>query len=218
MFNGDKINRTEDRAVLRTALRGKHCPDKTINQQVEQELRHMQSFSEQLRAGAVQGYTGRTITDIVCLGVGGSNLGPQTVIDALLQQPEDRLNLHFISSVDAVPLEQLLASLDIETTLFIISSKTFTTTETLLNAEAGKRWLLNQAPESAVAQHFVAVTEDIEKAQAFGVVPSCCFTIHDWVGGRFSLWSAMSLPIAIARGFKVFASLLAGARAMDDHF
>ncbi|WP_339338304.1 glucose-6-phosphate isomerase [uncultured Oceanicoccus sp.] len=218
MFNGDKINRTEDRAVLHTALRGKHCPDKAINQQVEQELDHIQSFSEQLRSGKVQGYTGRAITDIVCLGVGGSNLGPQTVIDALLRRPEDRLNLHFISSVDAVPLEQLFACLDIETTLFIVSSKTFTTTETLLNAEAGKRWLLSQAPESAVAQHFVAVTEEIEKAQAFGIAFSYCFKIHDWVGGRFSLWSAIGLPIAIARGFTVFESLLAGASAMDDHF
>ena len=218
MFSGDKINRTEDRAVLHTALRGKHCLDETINQQVQQELNHIQSFSEQVRSGKLQGYTGQAMTDIVCFGVGGSNLGPEMVTDALSRQPEDRLNIHYISSVDAVPLEQLFASLDIETTLFIVSSKTFTTTETLLNAEAGKRWLLSQAPKSAVAQHFVAVTEDIEKALSFGISLSYCFKIRDWVGGRFSLWSAIGLPVAIARGFKVFESLLAGASAMDEHF
>lgn len=218
MFNGDKINRTEGRSVLHTALRSKHCPDEGINRQVQQELEHIASFSTRLRAGKLQGYSGLAITDVVCLGVGGSNLGPEMITDALPAQPADLLNMHYISSVDAVPLETLLAGLNAETTLFIISSKTFTTTETLLNAEAGKRWLLSRAPASAVAKHFVAVTEDVEKALSFGVALAYCFKIWDWVGGRFSLWSAIGLPIAIARGFDTFESLLQGAGAMDDHF
>ncbi len=218
MFKGEKINRTEGRSVLHTALRGKHCPDEAINEQVRQELEHIRSFSEQIRSGKLQGYTGQAISDVVCLGVGGSNLGPEMVTDALLEESGDSIKLHYISSIDAVPLEQLLAGLSIETTLFIVASKTFTTAETLMNAEAAKCWVLSQAPKTAVAKHFVAVTVDIEKALSFGVTLSYCFKIWDWVGGRFSFWSAIGLPIAIARGFEVFESLLAGASAMDDHF
>ncbi|ARN75104.1 glucose-6-phosphate isomerase [Oceanicoccus sagamiensis] len=218
MFAGDAINHTENRAVLHTALRSHRCPDAAVNQQVAQELEHIKRFSEQLRSGELSGYTGKPLLDIVCLGVGGSNLGPQMVTEALLKKPEDTVNLHYISTVDSVPLEQLLVTLNPETTLFIVSSKTFTTTETTLNAAAAKRWLLSQAPATALAQHFVAITVDTARAQAFGIAPAYCFKIWDWVGGRFSLWSAIGLPIAIGRGYQAFASLLAGAAAMDEHF
>ncbi|ARN74243.1 glucose-6-phosphate isomerase [Oceanicoccus sagamiensis] len=218
MFAGDKINRTEGRSVLHTALRSDHCPNQAIGQQVQEELDHIRSFSERARSGQLFGYSGQVITDVVCLGVGGSNLGPEMVTEALPSQPGDTVKLHYISSVDAVPLEHLLAGLSAATTLFIVASKTFTTTETLLNAAAAKRWLLSEAPETAIALHFVAVTEDTDKAASFGITPDYCFRIWDWVGGRFSLWSAIGLPIAIGRGYSAFESLLSGASAMDEHF
>jgi glucose-6-phosphate isomerase len=218
MFSGENINRTENRAVLHTALRSKNLQDKKLAQSIDAELTHVKRFSAGVRSGEEKGYSGKAFTDIVCIGVGGSNLGPEMVTEALPKKESDRVRLHYISSVDAVPLEQLLAALSVETTLFIVSSKTFTTTETLLNASACKAWLLNVAPLTAVAQHFVAVTVAVEKAIAFGLAESHCFKIWDWVGGRFSLWSAIGLPIAISRGFEAFEDLLAGANAMDNHF
>jgi glucose-6-phosphate isomerase len=218
MFSGENINHTENRAVLHTALRSQNIQDEQLSQSIDAELTHVKQFSTRVRNGEEKGYSGKAFTDIVCIGVGGSNLGPEMVTEALPKKESDPVSLHYISSVDAVPLEQLLAGLSAETTLFIVSSKTFTTTETLLNASACKTWLLNVASLAAVAQHFVAITVAVEKAVAFGLTESHCFKIWDWVGGRFSLWSAIGLPIAISRGFEAFENLLAGARAMDNHF
>jgi glucose-6-phosphate isomerase len=218
MFSGEAINHTEKRAVLHTALRSQNIKNAELAQSIANELTHIKCFSEQVREGAKRGYSDKAFTDVVCLGVGGSNLGPEMVTEALPKKKSDSVNIHYIASVDAVPLEQLLATLSVETTLFVVSSKTFTTTETLLNAGVCKAWLLAKAPLTAVAQHFVAVTVAVEKALAFGLVVSHCFKIWDWVGGRFSLWSAIGLPIAIGRGFEAFETLLAGAEAMDKHF
>lgn len=224
MFSGELINKTESRAVLHTTLRqpfkGKASrSESAADQQAQAELQRVKEFSQALRQGDLQGYGGNHFTDIVCLGVGGSNLGPELVTEALTgTESHSAFNLHFISSVDALPLTNLLAKLNPEKTLFIVSSKTFTTCETMLNAHTAKRWLLGGLPEKAVAKHFVAVTVDPVKAKAFGVDSAYCFKIWDWVGGRFSFWSAMGLPIAIKFGFEVFEQLLAGAHAMDLHF
>ncbi len=227
MFAGEAINHTEGREVLHTALRNSGGTIDQANsmqgqrqQAIAQELERIKNFSQQVRQGLFTGYSDSAITDVVCLGVGGSHLGPSMVTDALAGsvQAEQPVELHYISSVDAVPLVGLLAKLKPETTLFIVSSKTFTTSETLLNAASAKQWLQQQAPLEAVSRHFVAVTAAVDKAQAFGIAEQNCFKIWDWVGGRFSLWSAIGLPIAIGLGFEAFSDLLAGAKAMDEHF
>lgn len=224
MFSGEQINKTERRAVLHTVLRQPFSNEvkRTLSasdQQAHAELQRVKAFSQALRDNQLQGFNGHDFTDIVCLGVGGSNLGPELVTEALTgTQSHTAFNLHFISSVDALPLTSLLAKLNPEKTLFIVSSKTFTTCETMLNAHTAKRWVLRTLPDDAVAKHFVAVTVDPIKAEKFGVDSRYCFKIWDWVGGRFSFWSAMGLPIAIKYGFEVFEQLLAGAHSMDLHF
>ncbi|EAW32544.1 glucosephosphate isomerase [marine gamma proteobacterium HTCC2143] len=218
MFSGEVINKTENRAVLHTALRSSFAGDDASQQEVSAELEHVRVFSEAIRSGEKKGWTGQVFTDVVCIGVGGSNLGPQMVTDALSGVDSGSLRLHYISSVDAVPLVNLLASLNAERTLFVISSKTFTTSETVLNANTARRWFLQCASEEAVDVHFVAVTDSIAKAGTFGIAEENCFKMWDWVGGRFSLWSAIGLPIALYAGFDVFRELLDGASAMDQHF
>lgn len=217
MFAGEHINKTEDRAVLHSALRSDLAGSDELQQQIKAELAHVEAFSTAVRSGQQCGYSGKRFTDVVCIGVGGSNLGPEMVTEALLDTQES-LKIHEISSVDVNPLVNVLSSLNPETTLFVISTKTFTTAETLLNAQSAKQWLLNAAPATAVASHFVAVTVEIDAAKAFGITEENCFKIWDWVGGRFSLWSAIGLPIALAQGFDVFQALLNGAGAMDEHF
>lgn len=217
MFAGEHINKTEDRAVLHSALRSDLAGSDELQQQIKAELAHVEAFSTAVRSGQQCGYSGKRFTDVVCIGVGGSNLGPEMVTEALLDTQES-LKIHDISSVDVNPLVNVLSSLNPETTLFVISTKTFTTAETLLNAQSAKQWLLSAAPATAVASHFAAVTVEIEAAKAFGITEENCFKIWDWVGGRFSLWSAIGLPIALAQGFDVFQALLNGAEAMDQHF
>jgi len=218
MFAGDIINRTENRAVLHTALRSSFAGGDSIHREVSAELAQVKQFSDAIRSGERKGWSGRTFTDVVCVGVGGSNLGPQMVTEALSPIADEQLKLHYISSVDAVPLARLLSRLNAETTLFVISSKTFTTSETMLNAKTAKRWFLQTATVEAIDLHFVAVTDDTEKAADFGISEINCFKMWDWVGGRFSLWSAIGLPIALYLGFDVFSQLLEGASAMDEHF
>jgi glucose-6-phosphate isomerase len=217
MFAGENINRTENRAVLHSALRSELAGSDELQQQIKAELTHIAEFSTDVRSGKQCGYSGKRFTDVVCIGVGGSNLGPEMVTEALLDT-ERSLKVHEISSVDVNPLVNVLSTLNPETTLFIISTKTFTTAETLLNAQSAKQWLLASAPTTAVGSHFVAVTVETEAAVAFGIARENCFKIWDWVGGRFSLWSAIGLPIALAKGFDVFQALLDGAGAMDQHF
>jgi glucose-6-phosphate isomerase len=224
MFSGELINKTESRAVLHTALRNpskveSNYPGHSSDQQASAELLRVKAFSQQLRESKLKGYGDNDFTDIVCMGVGGSNLGPELVTEALTAtKAHPAFNLHFISSVDALPLTKLLAGLNPAKTLFIISSKTFTTSETMLNAHMAKRWMLDTLPEESVVKHFVAVTVDPKKAAEFGIDSSFCFRIWEWVGGRFSFWSAMGLPIAIKFGYDVFEELLAGAHEMDRHF
>lgn len=218
MFSGEIINRTEGRAVLHSALRCKQAGDENIQQQVAEELRHIEEFSTGVRGGQIRGWTGEILTDIVCIGVGGSNLGPQMVTEALKASNKQQLAMHYISSVDAVPLLNLLSDLDPVSTLFVIASKTFTTSETMLNAHTARKWFLQSASEEAIANHFVAATAAVAKAVEFGIAKENCFQIWDWVGGRFSLWSAIGLPIALHAGFDTFQQLLEGGAAMDKHF
>jgi glucose-6-phosphate isomerase len=218
MFSGDMINKTENRAVLHTALRSSFAGNDSIQQEVRMALEQVRAFSEVIRSGDKTGWSGKVFTDVVCLGVGGSNLGPQMVTEALSGVVRGPLQLHYVSSVDAVPLVSLLDSLNAESTLFVISSKTFTTSETMLNANTARSWFLKFAPEDAIDIHFVAVTDSIARASDFGIAEKNCFKIWDWVGGRFSLWSAIGLPIALHSGFDVFQKLLDGASAMDQHF
>ncbi|MCW8125583.1 glucose-6-phosphate isomerase [Microbulbifer halophilus] len=224
LFSGAPINRTEGRPVLHPALRG-GLPNPVsldgapVQDLVETELGRLKEFVNLLHNGAVTGYTGRRITDVVNLGVGGSHLGPEMVIEALRAHRSDEVRVHFVSNVDGAQLADVLARLDVETTLFAVSSKTFTTAETMTNARSALRWLGDLAPRTQLLrQHFVAVTASPEKAQAFGIDPGRVFRFWDWVGGRFSLWSAIGLPIAIALGFERFRELLDGAASMDRHF
>lgn len=218
MFAGQPINKTENRAVLHTALRSELAGDENLQQQIKQQLSEVEQFATAVRAGQQCGYSGKPFTDVVCIGVGGSNLGPEMATQALADMQPQPQQLHYISSIDAMPLLNLLSQLNPETTLFIVSSKTFTTAETLLNANTVKQWLLKTAPAEAIAKHFVAVTMAVTLAGEFGIEPQYCFKIWDWVGGRFSLWSAIGLPIAISRGFAEFQRLLDGAAMMDKHF
>ncbi len=224
MFNGDIINNTEGRAVLHTALRSK--PEQVIMAEgcnivpeVQQTLAKMTQFVESVQQGHWKGHTGKTITDIVSIGIGGSFLGPKIVSQALRPYWVKGLNCHFVANVDASSICEKLKLLDAETTLFVMSSKSFGTQETLTNTLSAKDWFLaNGGSQADVAKHFVAVTSNVVKATDFGIDESNIFPMWDWVGGRYSLWSAIGLPIALLVGMDNFKQLLDGAHQMDNHF
>jgi glucose-6-phosphate isomerase len=228
MFEGRRINATEDRAVLHTALRNPPgqpvmLDGKDVMPHIRAMLDRVGTFSGNVRAGKIRGFSGRPFTDVVNIGIGGSDLGPLMVTAALRPWCSPGLRTHFVSNVDGAHLTATLAGLDAETTLFIVSSKTFTTQETLANARSAREWLLarlagSTPPEAVVRTHFAAVSTNLEATSAFGIVPEQVFGFWDWVGGRYSLWSAIGLPIAMAVGFEKFTELLAGAHAMDAHF
>lgn len=224
MFSGERINTTEDRAVLHIALRNRDKKEilldgDNITSSVEQALTKMKAFSEQVRQGKWLGYSGKRITDIVNIGVGGSNLGPQMVTEALKQYSDNSLNIHYVSNVDGTQIAEVLRPLNPQNVLFIVSSKTFTTTETMTNANTALNWLTSSSfDETAVAKHFVAVSANKTNAIKFGIEEENIFDMWDWVGGRFSLWSAIGLPIALDLGFEKFIELLEGAYEIDKHF
>ena len=223
MFSGDIINNTEQRAVLHTALRSKasqtiNAEGQNIVPEVQQTLAKMAEFVEQVQSGQWTGYTGKAITDIVSIGIGGSFLGPKIVTQALRPYWKG-LNCHFVANVDATSICEKLKGLNAETTLFVMSSKSFGTQETLTNTLSAKEWFLAQgASQQDVAQHFVAVTSNVAKATEFGMDANNIFPMWDWVGGRYSLWSAIGLPIALVIGMDNFKELLSGAFDMDQHF
>ncbi len=228
MFEGKRINVTEKRAVLHTALRNQSgrpvlLDGRDVMPDVRAVLSRLRDFSERVRGGIARGYTGLPFTDVVNIGIGGSDLGPLMVCSALRPFCSPGLRAHFVSNVDGAHLVATLAGLNAETTLFVVSSKTFTTQETLTNARSAREWLLTRlhasgAAEDAVRQHFAAVSTNLEATSKFGVAPERVFGFWDWVGGRYSLWSAIGLPIALTVGFDRFDELLAGAHAMDEHF
>lgn len=221
-FNGETINETESRAVLHTALRAPqdaqiYLDGLDVVPEVQVIKAKVRSFCEQVISGEHKGYSGKAITDIVNIGIGGSDLGPAMVTEAL-RFYKNHLNTHFVSNVEGDHVREMIKSLDPETTLFVIVSKTFTTQETLSNATTIRKWFLDHAPTKAVAQHFVAVSTNLKKIAEFGIHPDNVFPMNDWVGGRFSLWSAVGLSIALAIGPNHFDALLAGAHKMDEHF
>jgi glucose-6-phosphate isomerase len=224
MFAGEPINTTEGRAVLHTALRRPPVPPLTVaGQDVSADIAavraRIRAFSDKVRSGYWRGYTGRPITDIVNIGIGGSDLGPVMVCEALKPFGHPGLRMHFVSNVDGVQIDDVLAEVSPDTTLFIVASKTFTTQETLTNANAAREWLIGHAgSEAAVARHFVAVSTNGDAVLAFGIDSANMFGFWDWVGGRYSLWSAIGLPIVLQIGAERFDELLAGAHAMDEHF
>ncbi|OZS72589.1 MULTISPECIES: glucose-6-phosphate isomerase [Providencia] len=223
MFQGEKINRTEDRAVLHTALRNRdntpiYVDGKDVMPEVNAVLEKMQQFSQRIISGDWKGYTGKAITDVVNIGIGGSDLGPFMVTEAL-RPYKNHLNMHFVSNVDGTQIAETLKKLNPETTLFLIASKTFTTQETMTNAHSARDWFLAAAKdESQVAKHFVALSTNGEEVAKFGIDTNNMFEFWDWVGGRYSLWSAIGLSIILSVGFDNFVQLLNGAHAMDKHF
>ena len=223
-FTGEKINQTEDRAVLHVALRNRSntpiiVDGKDVMPEVNEVLDQMKTFSESIISGAWKGYNGKAITDIVNIGIGGSDLGPLMVTEALKPYQKEYINLHFVSNVDGTHIAETLKKVNPETTLFIVASKTFTTQETMTNANSAKDWFLAAAKEeSAVAKHFVALSTNANAVAAFGIDTKNMFRFWDWVGGRYSLWSAIGLSIACAIGFDNYVALLEGAHAMDNHF
>ncbi|MBX3066393.1 MAG: glucose-6-phosphate isomerase [Anaerolineae bacterium] len=224
MFTGQKINVTEDRAVLHIALRNRSnrpilVDGVDVMPEVNRVLAKMRSFSERVRSGAWMGYTGKQISDVVNIGIGGSDLGPKMVTLALAHYAKPDLNLHFVSNVDSTDIVETLKRLNPETTLFLIASKTFTTQETMLNAYSARQWFLTTAKdESAVSKHFVALSTNAAKVQQFGIDPDNMFEFWDWVGGRYSLWSAIGLSIALSIGMDRFEELLTGAHLVDEYF
>lgn len=224
MFSGEKINFTEHRAVLHTALRSPAGQNRVlvdgqpVDQDVQAVLHRMRAFSDRVRDGSWRGHSGREITDIVNIGIGGSFLGPQMVCTALREFSHARLRAHFVSNVDGHDLDRVLAQVDPETTLFIVASKTFTTQETMLNARSARAWFLRHGKESDLARHFVAVSTNAREVAAFGIDTENMFPFWDWVGGRYSVWSAIGLSIALMLGFAHFSAFLGGAHAMDRHF
>ncbi|KAF8960412.1 glucose-6-phosphate isomerase [Flammula alnicola] len=221
MFAGEHINTSEDRAVLHVALR--NFNDFKITEggvdEVTSVLNHMKEFSEAVRSGAWKGYTGKTINTIVNIGIGGSDLGPVMVTEALKPYSKRDLKAHFVSNIDGTHIAETLRECDPETTLFIIASKTFTTQETITNAETARGWFLTTAKDKAhVAKHFVALSTNTKAVTAFGIDESNMFQFWDWVGGRYSLWSAIGLSIALVIGYDNFEQLLKGAHGMDKHF
>ena len=225
MFSGDKINRTEDRAVLHIALRNRANTPIVVDgadvmPDVNAVLSRMKSFTERIRSGAWKGYSGEAITDVVNIGIGGSDLGPVMVTEALKPYADDKkLRIHFVSNVDGVHIYETLQTVRPETTLFLIASKTFTTQETMTNAQTARQWFLDAVgDEAAIAKHFAALSTNQKDVQKFGIDPENMFGFWDWVGGRYSLWSAIGLSIALYVGFDTFEELLDGAHAMDTHF
>ncbi len=224
MFRGEKINVTEGRAVLHVALRNQSnrpilVDGEDVMPKVNAVLKQMRKFSDAVRGGEWIGHTGKPITDVVNIGIGGSDLGPVMVTEALKPYAKPGLNVHFVSNVDGTHLAETLKRCKAETTLFIIASKTFTTQETLMNAESAKAWFLEAGADgSAVAKHFVAISTAQDKVTRFGIDARNMFEFWDWVGGRYSLWSAIGLSIAVAIGMDHFEELLAGAHDMDEHF
>ncbi|MGV0936510.1 glucose-6-phosphate isomerase [Empedobacter falsenii] len=223
MFEGDVINVTEKRAVLHTALRNRSNEEvlvdgKDVMPQINEVLDQMKSFSEKVISGEWKGFSGKEITDVVNIGIGGSDLGPVMVTEAL-KHYKTRLNIHFVSNIDGTHLAETFKEINPETTLFIVASKTFTTQETMTNAFSAKEWFLNSdAQEADVAKHFVALSTNAEGVANFGIDTVNMFQFWDWVGGRYSLWSAIGLSIALAVGFDNFEELLEGAHEMDVHF
>lgn len=224
MFAGEKINSTENRAVLHTALRRSAndsviVDGKNIISEIHESLNKIKTFSEEIREGKRRGFTGKLFTDIVNIGIGGSDLGPKLVCNALKFYSKRNLTAHFVSNVDSTHLVETLRTLNPETTLFVVSSKTFTTEETMTNARSARAWfLLSEATEADVQKHFVAVSTNFTATAQFGINPENVFVFWDWVGGRYSLWSAIGLSVALSAGYENFSDLLAGARAMDKHF
>ena len=224
MFSGARINTTEDRAVLHVALRSRSGRPVLVDGQdvmpgVRAVLTKMRAFTEAVRGGAWRGHTGHAITDVVNVGIGGSDLGPLMVCEALRPYWRDGLSAHFVSNVDHSHLAEVLARVDPDTTLFLVASKTFTTQETMTNARTARAWLVEAlGDEAAVARHFVAMSTNAEAVAAFGIDPEDMFPFWDWVGGRYSLWSAIGLSIALAIGMDRFEELLTGAHEVDEHF
>lgn len=224
MFTGEKINATENRAVLHTALRNftdqeLQLDGENILDEVRDVLKQMQQFCDGIHSGNITGYTGKRFRHIVNIGIGGSHLGPQMVCEALKSYQQPDLEVHFISNVDGTDAAEVLRKLDPETTLFIIASKTFTTKETITNAHTARNWFLEQAKDAVhVSKHFVALSTNTAEVERFGIAPENTFRFWDWVGGRFSLWSAIGLSIACAVGYQNFEQLLRGAESMDKHF
>ena len=221
-FQGDLINGTEQRAVLHTALRspddnGIEIEGESVSKKVNEGLGQMKTFSEALISGTKKGHSKKAFTDVVNIGIGGSDLGPKMVVNAL-EYYQNHLKTHFISNIDGDHVSEILKDLDPETTLFVIVSKTFTTLETMTNANTVKDWFLKQCPVQALEDHFVAVSVNVQEVEKFGINPENTFPIWDWVGGRFSLWSAVGLSVSCAIGFDNFSNLLAGAHEMDQHF
>jgi glucose-6-phosphate isomerase len=224
MFTGQKINTTEDRAVLHVALRNRSnrpilVDGKDVMPEVNAVLAHMRSFSESIRSGAWKGYTGQPIRDVINIGIGGSDLGPVMATEALKPYSKRDLHVHFVSNVDGTQIAETLRGLRPETTLFIVASKTFTTQETLTNAHSAKDWFLKAArDEKHVAKHFVALSTNEKEVTKFGIDKANMFAFWDWVGGRYSLWSAIGLSIAVSVGMDNFEEMLAGGHRMDEHF
>jgi glucose-6-phosphate isomerase len=221
-FDGDIINQTENRAVLHTALRANESSNikvdrKNVIPEVFEVKNKIKNFTNEIVNGDRKGYTGKPFTDVVNIGIGGSDLGPAMAVEAL-QFYKNHLNVHFVSNVDGDHVNEIIKKLNPETTLFVIASKTFTTQETLTNSESIKKWFLQSATQEDVAKHFVAVSTNIEKVTQFGINPDNVFPMWDWVGGRFSLWSAVGLSISLAVGFDHYDALLKGANEMDEHF
>ena len=221
-FDGDAINQTEDRAVLHTALRAQESDQVFVDgldviPEIFAVKEKISQFTSAIISGNHKGYTGKTITDVVNIGIGGSDLGPAMIVEGL-EFYKNHLNTHFVSNVEGDHVHEILKKLDPETTLFVIVSKTFTTQETLTNANTIRKWFLQHASEDAIAKHFVAVSTNLTKIEAFGIHPDNVFPMKDWVGGRFSLWSAVGLSVALAVGSDNFEALLKGANAMDTHF
>jgi glucose-6-phosphate isomerase len=219
---GDLINQTENRAVLHTALRSRETSPLLVDgldirTEIAAVKAQIKDFSERIISGTHKGFTGKSITDIVNIGIGGSDLGPAMLADALAYY-QNHLNVHFVSNVDGDHVQEVLKKVNPETTLFVIVSKTFTTQETLSNAQTIREWFLKAGGEADIAAHFVAVSTNLQRVQAFGIAPENIFPMWDWVGGRFSLWSAVGLSIALVIGYEQFEQLLDGAADMDTHF
>tara|TARA_R110000868_G_scaffold373030_1_gene636949 strand:- start:56230 stop:57855 length:1626 start_codon:yes stop_codon:yes gene_type:complete len=224
MFTGEHINITENRPALHIALR-KNVDEElwvdgvNVMGQVAKELKNIERFVYLVRSGERLGYSGKKITDVVSIGIGGSNLGPEMVTEALSQHSDGNINVHYVSNVDSAEIARVLQPLNPECVLFVLSSKTFKTRETLINAKTARHWLLASSfDESAVGKHFVAVTANHDSAVDFGISKENIFNMWDWVGGRFSMWSSIGLVIALHLGFEKFLELLSGARFMDEHF
>ena len=224
MFNGDAINITENRSVLHVALRNRSNRPIFVNgedvmPEINSVLARMRYFSDAVRSGEWKGFSGKSITDVVNIGIGGSDLGPAMVTESLLDYHRPNIKFHFVSNIDSTQLFETERFLNPETTLFIISSKTFTTQETMTNARSARDWFLRTAKdEAAISKHFIAISTNIKDVAKFGIHPEHMFEFWDWVGGRYSLWSAIGMPIAIAIGMNRFEELLQGAHEMDEHF